>query len=75
MPLIAWVVTGVAAVHLAAFWFLAGKHFLPKVQHVPPPSANFASGKRTLRVDPVTGEKTTETDFVVSTRLRPAPAK
>lgn len=71
LPLIA----GVIAVHLAALWWLADKHFLPKVPRAAPrPPANFAAGKRTLAVDPVTGEKVTETDFVVSTRLQASPS-
>lgn len=71
LPLIA----GVLAVHLAAFWWLADKHFLPKVPHTAPRTpANFAGRERTRAVDPVTGEKVTETDFVVSTRLAPSPS-
>lgn len=72
---IAWVIAGVIALHLGAFWLVAGKHFLPKVRRAPPrePAVNFAAGQRTT-VDPATGEKVLERDYVVSTRLRPAPA-
>lgn len=62
--------------HLGAFWLLADKHFLPKALQVPRrPPANFAAGERTLAVDPVTGEKVTRRDFVVSTRLEASWSK
>lgn len=74
-PLTALVIAGVLAVHLAAFWWLADKHFLPKTTRVPlRPPANFAAGSRVLAVDPQTGQHVTETDYVVSTRLQPSPS-
>ncbi len=74
MPTAGWIVLGVVAFHAVAFWVVADRHFLPKVPRVPPPQpANFGAGQRTS-VDPQTGEVTTETQYVVSTRLAsPAP--
>ena len=58
-----------------AFWVLADKHFLPKTPYIPPPPpANFGARQQT-RIDPESGEVTTESEYVVSTHLAsPAPS-
>ena len=69
VPLAVWIVLAVVAFHALAFWVLADKHFLPKTRYIPPlPPANFGARQQT-RVDPRTGEVTTESEYVVSTRL------
>lgn len=71
VPLVAWVILGVVAVHVGAFWLLADKHFLPKVRRVPAtPPADFAAQHRTKVVDPASSETVTESDYVVSTQLK-----
>ena len=76
VPLAAWVVGGVVAVHVLFFWWAADKHFLPKARFMPPlPTPNFAAG-RSVTTNPQTGEVTTREDFVVSTTLAtPVPSR
>ena len=70
VPLAVWIVLAVVAFHALAFWVLADKHFLPKTRYVPPPPppVNFGARRQTS-VDPRTGEVTTVSEYVVSTRL------
>ena len=69
VPAAVWIVLTVVVFHALAFWVLADKHFLPKTRYIPPlPPANFGARQQTS-VDPRTGEVTTETEYVVSTRL------
>ena len=69
VPLAVWIVLAVVAFHALAFWVLADKHFLPKIRYIPPlPPANFGA-RQQIRVDPRTGEVTTESEYVVSTHL------
>ena len=76
VPLAVWIVLAVVAFHALAFWMLADKHFLPKTRYIAPlPPANFGARQQTS-VDPRTGEVTTESEYVVSTRLAsPTPAE
>ena len=69
VPLAVWIVLAVVAFHALAFWVLADKHFLPRTRYIPPPPpANFGARQQTS-VDPRTSEVTTESEYVVSTRL------
>ena len=76
VPLTVWVIGGVVAVHVLFFWWAADKHFLPKARYVPPPLVPNFAARRSVTVDPQTGEATTREDFVVSTRLAtPRPSR
>ena len=73
VPLAVWIVVGVVVVHLLFFWVVSDKHFLPKTRYVPPaPTPNFGA-RRSTTVDPQTGEITTRSEFVVSTKLATPP--
>ena len=73
VPRPVWIALAVAALHLLLLWAVADKHYLPEARYVPPaPTPNFGA-RSTVLVDPRTGGTTTRTDFVVSTRLAPAP--
>ena len=65
---IAWIVAGVVAAHIAAFFVVGKWRALPKSPQIPPPNFGF---KQTTYVDPKTGEKTVEQEFRVSTKLTP----
>ena len=70
VPVAAWVIAAVAAGHALFFWLVEDKHFMPPVgPYSPPPSPPTFGSRQTTTVDPETGEKTTETLFVVSTQL------
>ena len=76
VPVVAWVIAAVALGHGLFFWLVEDKQFMPKVgpYSPPPPPPNFGAREMTT-VAPRTGEKTTETLFVVSTQLAsPTPA-
>ena len=76
VPLAAWVIAAVATGHGLFFWLVEDKHFMPPVgPYSPPPSPPNFGSRQTTTVDPQTGERTTETLFVVSTELAtPTPA-
>jgi len=63
---IAWIVAGVIGAHFAAFLIIARINPLPKTLFNPPPNFGF---KQTTYIDPVSGEKTIEREFRVSTKL------
>lgn len=75
VPLAVWIALGVVGFHAVLFWLVADKRYLPKARHVPPPPpVNFGGGQQRT-VDPRTGVVTTETFYVVSTKLAsPAPS-
>lgn len=78
VPLAVWIILAVVGAHLAFFWAVSDKHFLPRTRYVPPPPTPNFGARRTESVDPQTGERTTRTDFVVSTQLAtplPSPAR
>lgn len=77
MPVAVWVIAVVALAHGLFFWLVEDKQFMPKVGgYSPPPSPPNFGARTTTTFDPQTGEKTTETIFVVSTQLAtPTPAK
>jgi len=62
-----WIAAGVAAAHVALFWFIGDSSPLPKRTRIPPP--NFTTGTAAY-TDPATGEKMIVQEFTVSTRLR-----
>ena len=73
VPLAVWIVLAVVAFHVAFFLLVADKGYLPETRHIPPaPTPNFGSRRSTV-VDPRTGEVTTETEYVISTRLATPP--
>jgi hypothetical protein len=63
---IAWIVVGVIVAHFAAFLLIAHINPLSKTPFIAPPNFGF---KQTTYVDPVSGEKTIEREFRVSTKL------
>jgi hypothetical protein len=69
VPVLAWIVLAVVALHGIAFWLLADRHYLPPARYIPPPPAPNFAARRQTRIDPRTGEITTETEYVVSTHL------
>ena len=77
VPLLVWIVLGVAAVHACVFWLVADKHFLPRTPYLPPPTpaVNFGAATRRSGIDPRTGEVTTEQQFTVSTQLVTPPPR
>ena len=73
VPLAVWIVLDVVSVHMLFFWAVSNKHFLPKTRYVAPaPTPNFGA-RRSTTVDPQTGEVTTRSEFVVSTKLATPP--
>lgn len=64
--LIFWIVSGVAAFHIALFCLLADKNPLPKREYIPPPSFIVKEAPYT---DAQTGEKLVYREFIVSTKL------
>ena len=60
------IATGVAAVHLVAFYFIAGWHPLPTEPYIAPPNFSLGWAKFT---DPATHQKMVYQEFTVSTRL------
>ena len=61
-----WIVAGVILAHVVGFLAVARINPLPRTHFIPPPNFGF---KQTTYVDPVSGERTIEQDFRVSTKL------